>query len=106
MQRLYLPLTLKDLVYVVILTAVFTFFSFILYVRVEPTQIEGIYVFLYGLPFPWLRTEAHVSIWFVSESQILWAALVSDIILYFLLSLTLVLTISWLATKFRKAEKH
>ncbi len=106
MQRLYLPLTLKDLVYVVILTAVFTFFSFILYVRVEPTQIEGIYVFLYGLPIPWLRTEAHVSIWFVSESQILWAALVSDIILYFLLSLTLVLTISWLATKFRKAEKH
>lgn len=86
-----LDLTLKELVYVGILTYLFTFMSFIGYVRTEPAKMAGWYVLRYGFPLQWLEVEAAVPAPLIAtKARILWLMLGLDIILYFLLSLVLV----------------
>lgn len=98
-KRLTAPITEKHLVYTTILTGLFTFLSFVFVIRVEPTEIEGIYAFTYGFPIGWLRIESHTSYYFIHEPYILWVGLVLNIIVYFLLSFMLV----YLAVKLKEA---
>lgn len=84
-------LTLKQFIYVSILTWLFTFISFIGFVRTEPTEVVGWYVLRYGFPLKWLEVTAAMPITFIpAKAQILWLMLGLDIALYFLLSLVLV----------------
>lgn len=86
-------LTFKDSVYVMILTGLFTFLSFIAFIRVEPTElteIAGIYAYVYGFPLGWLRVEAPATTPLYLKQYFLWPAFILDVILYFLLSFALV----------------
>jgi len=76
--------TLKEFVYISILTVVFTFMSFIGHVRTEPETIYGVFISRYGFPLEWL--EVLFSEYRVNDVNILWAALILDFILYFLLA--------------------
>jgi len=86
-----LSLTARDTVFIVILTYVFGFLSFIGYVRVGTSRLTtyDILVFSYGFPLEWLQVKA-TSLFYVYDVAILWISLAFDVILYFLASLALV----------------
>ncbi len=84
-----LGLTFKELVYISILTCLFTFVSFIGCVRAEPAEIVGWFLLRYGFPLQWLEVTTTMSSTFPT-TRILWLMLGLDVTLYFLLSLALV----------------
>lgn len=91
----HIPLTLKRFVYVIILTFVFAFVAFISHTRSEPHPILGAYRFLlihYGFPLEWL--EITTTIGYLRGATIVWAALVLDFIMYFLLAFVIVFGIA------------
>lgn len=111
--RLLTP-TLKETTIIVILAALFTFLSFIVYVRTEPftgTYIDrrgyewppGIMTISYGLPLEFVkiwtheRSSSHTTGAYLLETEILWTGLVVDLIFYFLLSFSIVLVTKMLA---------
>lgn len=91
MKKMLDLISLKDLVYVGILTLLFTFLSFVACVRTEPAEWPpGVFFLLYGFPFGVVKIKTHPSYWFLHEVEIVWTGLVLDLILYFLLSFVLV----------------
>lgn len=88
-----LSLTLKEVVFIVILTYLFVFFSFVGYVKVVPTKAgtRDLFILNYGLPLGWLQVS-----WFrrplpyVHDVNVLWIPLIFDVTLYFIASLGLV----------------
>jgi len=88
----YVPLTLKEYVYVIILTFVFAFASFIGFIRTEPhpnPDYAGFFLVHYGFPFEWI--EIITSIAYAGRATILLGALILDLIAYFLLAFVIVL---------------
>ncbi len=86
--------TLKEFIYIAILTSLFTFLSFIGHIRTEPSptfDIDGLYVSFFGLPLEWvkLRSHLHYSSSTVTKLEILWVGFALDLTLYILLSLVL-----------------
>jgi len=89
-----LSLTLKEFAFIIILTYLFAFLSFVGYVRVEPSRrIYDTLVFNYGFPLAWLQVTT-LSIVYVLDVAILWIPLALDVMLYFLASLALVYGVS------------
>ncbi|MFB0567777.1 MAG: hypothetical protein ACETVM_04255 [Candidatus Bathyarchaeia archaeon] len=87
--------TLKEFIYIVILTSLFTFLSFIGHVRTEPSstfEIDGLYISHFGFPLEWFKIRSHLyySWYTVTKLEILWVGLALDLTLYILLSLVLV----------------
>ncbi len=104
----FLTPTLKETAIIAILVALFTFLSFIFYVRTEPfvgTFIDrrgyewppGIMTISYGLPLEFVKIWTHERSSsdptgaYLLETEILWTGLVVDLIFYFLLSFFIVL---------------
>jgi len=97
-----LDLTLKETVFVFILTYVFGFLSFIGYVRVEPSTLEIIpgrmtnfLVSKYGFPLAWFLVRHSFStislrVRGIYDVTILWPSLALDFMMYLLMSLALV----------------
>lgn len=85
-------LTLKESVYVVILTCVFIFLSFVVHVRTVPGEIVGFIEVYYGFPLEWFKMSANFGSWYstLSRHEILWSGLVIDAITFVLLSIILV----------------
>ena len=75
---------LKEFIYICTLTFLFSFLSFIGYVRTEPAELYGLFVIHYGFPLKWLEVLTTMS--FVYNVTIIWTALILDFILYFLLA--------------------
>lgn len=92
MKRIPTLVTQKELIYITILAIFFTFLSFIFYVRVEPTQILGIYFFLYGFPLEFLKIRSGVTHSYKRAVEIMWGGLIFDLALYFLVAFILVYT--------------
>jgi len=86
-----LSLTFRETVFIVILTYLLGFLSFVGYVRVETSKIVtyDAFVFNYGFPLAWLQVTT-LGIAYVYDIAVLWIPLVFDILLYFLASLALV----------------
>jgi len=92
-------ISFKDVVYIGILTAFFSFLSFILYVRTEPTPIYGVFDLHYGFPLEWLTVTSLVGgTGFKERIRIEYAALFLDVFLYFLLSIIIVYLVMRLKT--------
>ena len=72
---------LKRFVYIFILTYLFAFMSFALYIR--HARIQGFLVLRYGFPLEYLEVSA-------LGRSVTWAALILDFILYFLLAFSIV----------------
>ena len=87
-------LTLKEAVFIIILTSLLWFTSFIGYRRIDfqkPVIDYRIMLFNYGLPLEWLRIKYMLApINFIYGVDILWIPLVLDIVFFFLASLGLV----------------
>lgn len=92
------PLTFKEYVYVVILTFVFNFVSFISVVRAEPhPQLAdlGLYLVHYGFPFEWVEVLTAENIARGITFSLVGLSL--DFLAYFLLSLFIVFGVTKLA---------
>jgi hypothetical protein len=89
-----LSLSLRQTVFIIILTYVFGFVAFISYVRVLPAKSpdnRDILILQYGLPFEWLQVKSVVfPFHYVYDVGIVWITLAVDVILYFSLALVLV----------------
>jgi len=72
-------LSFKDFVYICIMTFLFTFLSFIGYVRTHPLATDGLVAFYYGFPLEWLEVLG-------GHARFIWAGLILDVISYFLLA--------------------
>lgn len=85
-----LSLTLKDVVFIVILAYVLNFASFIAYVRVDIVKVLVVTTprVNYGFPLEWLRTKIVSSV-----ATIDWNALILDVLFYFLLATIIVTAI-------------
>ncbi len=85
-------ITFKEFVYVAILTFLFVFLSFILYIRTVSVgqDEEGLLLFSvhYGFPMEWL--EVLTTVRYVIRVNVIWITLILDFILYFLLSFAIV----------------
>jgi len=84
-------LTLKEVVYICILSFLFVFLSFILYIRVFPAGWdEGLELFrlYYGFPIEWLEVETTFA--YVLSVRIIGIPLLLDFILYFALAFVIV----------------
>jgi hypothetical protein len=96
------PLTLKEYVYVVILTFAFNFVSFIGFVRVEPHPQWGdlgFYLVHYGFPFEWV--EIITSETTAGRTTFSLVSLSLDFLAYFLLAFFIVLGVTKLADYMR-----
>jgi len=91
-----LSLTFKEAIFIIILTYLLGFISFVAYVRVEPSRLrtEEVVIFNYGFPLEWLQMISITSPFYVVDVAILWISLALDIMLYFLVSLALVYGVS------------
>jgi hypothetical protein len=87
----HIPLTLKEYVYVVLLSFSFAFILFVSYVRTEPhPQYVGRYFLVhYGFPFEWLEITTSISAG--ASARFLLDALILDGILYFWLAFGIIL---------------
>ena len=96
--------TLKEFIYLVILTSLFTFLSFIVHIRTQPSptfEIDGLFVCYYGFPLEWFKMRSHLSYssyatWF-TKFEILWFGFALDLTLFVLLSLVLVRVVNKIA---------
>ncbi len=79
----------KEFVYICTLTFLFAFMSFIGHVSIEPTTTQGIYVLRYGFPLEWLEILSSM-FWERTYITVIWAALILDFILYFLLAFAII----------------
>jgi hypothetical protein len=95
-----LALTLKEGVFIITLTSIFAFLSFIGYNRVELAKLYtiDILIFHYGFPLEWLQVKVNPHPSHVFDVGILWASLLLNIMLYFFMSFALV----YGATKLRR----
>jgi len=89
-----MSLTLKEVVFMIILTYLFGFIAFVSYKRValmNPLSSK-LTLFYYGFPLEWLQVSAQLSLkrTQVYDINILWISLVLDAVLYFLASFALV----------------
>lgn len=87
--------SLKEYIYISILTILFVFLSFIGHIRTEPSptfETDGLYVSYYGFPLEWFKIRSSLRLaWYtVTKFEILWVGLALDLTLYILLSLGLV----------------
>ncbi|MFX0200601.1 MAG: hypothetical protein ACFFCW_31160 [Candidatus Hodarchaeota archaeon] len=86
---------LKEFMFTVIFTSVFTFLSFIGHIRTEPSpnfEVDQLYVSYFGFPLEWFKLRSHLSYsWYtVTKLEILWVGFTLDLTLYILVSLVLV----------------
>lgn len=85
----YVDLSLKEFVYVIILTSLFIFFSFIGYVRAELHPTAPMFLLIhYGFPLEWL--EVVTTLGYMRGANIFWGSLVIDFSFYFLIALAIV----------------
>lgn len=94
--------TEKEFIYIVILTSLFTFLSFIGHIRSEPSstfETNGRYVSYYGFPFEWFKVTGNLTFaWYtVTKFEILWPWLALNLTLYILLSFVIMRVITKVA---------
>jgi len=87
-----LSLTLKEVVFIMILTYLLGFLSFIVYVKVVPSKVYSadIIILGYGFPLEWLQVKSTLRGYYAYDVGVLWISFAFDVMLYFLASFALV----------------
>ena len=101
--------TLKEFIYIVLLTTLFSFLSFIGHIRTEPSptfDIDGLYISYYGFPLEWFRMRSHLMFaWHnITKFEILWVGLALDLTLYILLSFVVVHGVNKVTWKYSRKK--
>jgi len=99
----HVSLTLKEFVYVMILTFIFAFLSFIGYVRAErhpDPEYSRFFLVHYGFPLEWLQMTTTIG--YARSATISLVAVVLDFIFYFVLALVIIIGFSKLAEHIRR----
>jgi len=88
-----LSLTVREALFIFALTYLFSFLSFIgPPIRVDPYRLPNaviVWVYCYGFPLEWLRAKATYP-----KVEVLWASLILDVLLYFVIAFFLVYGVS------------